>query len=177
MILVLGSTAAAEPVGVGDPMPALVLAAPEDAAQRDYLGLKGSDAFGLTDIKARLIIVEIFSMYCPHCQREAPKVNRLYRMLMDSDRWRQTVKLIGIGVGNSAYEVNFFRQTYDVSFPLFPDGDFVIHKALNQPRTPYFMALKSEPDGKMKIVHAYLGEFADPADFLKTILKKAGLND
>ena len=176
IILLLGSPAAADPVGRGDPMPDSVLAAPEDPAQKDYLGLKGAEAFELKDIDARLIIVEIFSMYCPHCQREAPAVNRLYRMLHENERWRDTVKLIGIGVGNSPYEVNFFRETYNVPFPLFADGDFVIHKALKKPRTPYFLVLRREADGKMKIVHTQLGGFGDPDVFLHTVLKRAGLN-
>ncbi len=178
IILLLGSAAAADdPVGRGDAMPDLVLAAPQDPALKAYLGLKGAGAFELQDIDARLVIVEIFSMYCPHCQREAPVVNRLYRLLHENERWRDTVKLIGIGVGNSPYEVNFFRETYEIPFPLFADGDFVIHKALKKPRTPYFLVLRREADGKMEIVDTRLGGFGDPAGFLRSILKKSGLGD
>jgi thiol-disulfide isomerase/thioredoxin len=165
----------AGPVGVGDPLPAISLATPGIAEQKAYLGLKGDGPFALTDIAAKVVIVEIFSMYCPHCQREAPKVNQLHKLLLDTPRLRDTVKLIGIGVGNSPMEVDFFKDTYEVRFPLFADGDFAIHKALGEPRTPYFMAITIGADGKASVVYARLGEFADPARFVDEITAKAGL--
>ncbi len=174
-VLLVSPAASAGPVGVGDPLPPLRLAAPGIAAQQAYLGLKNDAPFLLTDISAKLVIVEIFSMYCPHCQREAPKVNRLHQLLLDSPKWKDTVKIIGIGVGNSPMEVDFFKDTYEVRFPLFADGDFAIHKALGEPRTPYFMGIKIGDGGKANVVYARLGEFEDPARFLEEITAKAGL--
>lgn len=174
-VLLVSPAVHAGPVGVGDPLPAISLASPEVEAQRAYLGLKEAGPFSLTDIAAELVIVEIFSMYCPHCQREAPKVNQLYQLLLDTPELRHRVKLIGIGVGNSPMEVDFFKDTYEVRFPLFPDGDFAIHKALGEPRTPYFMGIKIGPDRKASLVYANLGGFEDPADFVKEIMTKAGL--
>jgi peroxiredoxin len=174
-LLLVSPSVYAEPVGVGDPLPALSLRSPEVEAQRNYLGLKKDGPFSLADISAELVIVEIFSMYCPHCQREAPKVNDLYRLLLDTPGLRDRVKLIGIGVGNSPMEVDFFKDTYEVRFPLFPDGDFAIHKALGEPRTPYFMGIRLGPDRKAQLVYAKLGEFEDPARFVAEIMGKAGL--
>jgi thiol-disulfide isomerase/thioredoxin len=174
-ILLVSPAADAGPIGAGDPLPAITLTAPQDASQRAYLGLKSAAPLALTDISAKLVIVEIFSMYCPHCQREAPRVNRLHQLLLDTPRLRDSVKLIGIGVGNSAMEVDFFKQTYEVRFPLFPDGDFKIHKALGEPRTPYFMGIKIGEGGKASLVYAKLGAFEDPARFVDEIMAKAGL--
>jgi thiol-disulfide isomerase/thioredoxin len=165
----------AEPVGVGAAWPAISLRGPEIESQRSYLGLEADGPFVLTDVSADIVIVEIFSMYCPHCQREAPKVNQLYQLLLDTPQWRERIKLIGIGVGNSPMEVDFFKDTYGVPFPLFPDGDFAIHKALGEPRTPYFMGIRLGPGGEPRIVYAKLGEFEDPARFVEEIMAKAEL--
>ena len=174
-VLLVSPAVYAGPVGVGDPLPAISLASPEVEAQRTYLGLEKDGPFALADISAELVIVEIFSMYCPHCQREAPKVNQLYQLLLDTPGMRERVKLIGIGVGNSPMEVDFFKDTYEVRFPLFPDGDFAIHKALGEPRTPYFLGIQIGPERKVQIVYAKLGEFEDPARFVEEIMTQAGL--
>jgi peroxiredoxin len=174
-VLLVSPVVYAGPVGVGDPLPAISLASPEVEGQRSYLGLEKDGPFGLADISAELVIVEIFSMYCPHCQREAPKVNQLYQLLLDTPGLRDRVKLIGIGVGNSPMEVDFFKDTYEVRFPLFADGDFAIHKALGEPRTPYFMGIKIGPGRKASLVYAKLGEFEDPVSFVQEIMTQAGL--
>ena len=43
----------------------LRLSVSDNAAAKDYLGLKGSDTFTMPQIKADTVIIEIFSMYCP----------------------------------------------------------------------------------------------------------------
>jgi peroxiredoxin len=169
-----GSDAASAPPAEGDRLPEIVLPAPENRMHLTYLGLKNQNSFTIPEIEARLIIIEIFSMYCPHCQREAPTVNRLYQMIKD----REDIKLIGIGVGNSDFEVNAFKETYDIEFPLFSDEDWSIHEQLGKCRTPYFIALKILPDGTDRIVFAQLGGIKekDYQKFLETIIKRAGLN-
>ena len=105
----------------------ITLAAPAAADHRAYLGLSESTTFDPLDISGRLLIIEIFSMYCPHCQREAPLVNDFYAFVRRDASLDADIRIIGIGVGNSAFEVDFFRKTYNIPFPLFPDGDFKIH--------------------------------------------------
>ena len=57
------------------------LPAPEKNETRAYLGLGPKARFSLDQVDADILIVEIFSMYCPICQREAPRVNALYEKL------------------------------------------------------------------------------------------------
>jgi peroxiredoxin len=118
------------------------------------------DSLRLQDIGTEAVLIEIFSMYCPYCQREAPKVNELYEMLKASDL-HPRVRVIGIGAGNSQFEVDFFRQKYDVEFPLFVDPDYIIHKAIGQVGTPYFILVDLKEGEEHDILFTHIGPFED----------------
>lgn len=171
-----GLEAGGEPPKVGEMLPDFSLKIPDDAGYRAYLGLSGGGAFKVPQIKARLVIIEIFSMYCPYCQREAPEVNRLYAKVEADPKLKQQVKLIGIGAGNSAFEVDFFRKKYEVPFPLFPDETFVIHKCIGEVRTPYFIGVKIEKDGGHRVVFSELGGLKGADIFLNKVLELSGLD-
>jgi peroxiredoxin len=176
-MILCGSAAggAAEPPPVGGQLPDFSLAVPKDAAEKNYLGLSGSGAFRIPQIQARAVILEIFSMYCPYCQKEAPNVNRVYEKIEADPVLRGKIKLIGIGVGNSAFEVGVFRKKYNIPFPLFPDGDFALHKLLGEVRTPYFIGVKISPGGSHQVIHSRLGAFESVEKFLEEIVKASDL--
>ena len=166
---------AAAPPPVGGQLPDFTLGVPKDADEKTYLGLSGSGAFKIPQIRAKTVVVEIFSMYCPYCQKEAPNVNRVYEKIEADPALRGKIKLIGIGVGNSAFEVGVFRKKYNIPFPLFPDGDFALHKLLGEVRTPYFIGLKINPDGSHQVIHSRLGAFESPEKFLEEIVRSSDL--
>ena len=85
------------------------------------------------------------------------------------------IKIIGIGAGNTPYEVQAFKSTYDSPFPLFPDKDFSIHNALGDVRTPYFLTVRIKKDGTHEVVLSELGAFKGAQDFLESILSASGL--
>jgi hypothetical protein len=66
----------------GDPLPEIRLTAPEQLPQRACLGLDRAGDFAIAEIRAEVLIIEIFSMYCPYCQKEAPRVNRLFETMV-----------------------------------------------------------------------------------------------
>ena len=141
------------PPAEGGILPKISLPVPGNEGYRKYLGLKGEGAFLIPQIKAKVVLIEIFSMYCPHCQKDAPVVNDLYSRIMSDGTLRDDIKLIGIGAGNSDFEVDFFRKTYDIKFPMFSDAEFSIHKVLGEVRTPYFIAVMINPKGTHKVVY------------------------
>ena len=159
----------------GEQLPVMNLPIPKNPEERNYLGLSGSGSFKIPQIKAKVVIIEIFSMYCPYCQKDAPGVNELYRLIENNPDIKNKIKLIGIGAGNSSYEVEVFKKTYNVPFPLFPDKDFTIHKACGEVRTPYFMVVKINEDGTHQIVHNQLGNYPGAEPFLELVLKASGL--
>jgi thiol-disulfide isomerase/thioredoxin len=173
----LYALAGTDPPSAGETLPDFVLPVPKNADHRTYLGLSaGRATFRIPEIKAAVIIVEIFSMYCPYCQNEAPVVNRLYRKIVSDPGLRDRIKIIGIGAGNSPFEVDIFRKEYDIPFPLFPDVDFAIHKCIGEVRTPYFIAVKIHRDGTHRVIYSKLGGLEKVNQFLQSILDLSGLN-
>ncbi len=152
----------------GDIFPADDLKTPEGEVYQKYLGLDGSkETFKLRDVKSKLALVQIFSMYCPVCQREAPEVNELYKLISDSNL-SDKIKVIGIAPGNSQFEVNVFREQYNIPFPLIPDGDYEWHKIMGEVGTPYFLLVNLESG---KILEDNLGPFGTAQEFFD-ILKR-----
>ena len=59
----LAAAAESQAPAEGAPLPAFTLPAPKDAAHGAYLGVSGKKEFTVADIKAEVVIIEIFNMY------------------------------------------------------------------------------------------------------------------
>jgi len=156
--------------GTGDPARTLRPKRPHVPWNREKAG-----QFTLRDIDADIVIVEIFSMYCPHCQKHAPTANRLYEIIEADKRTRGRVKLIGIGVGNSAYEVKFFKKKYTTPFPLFDDANSQILNKLTGIRTPTFFGVRKR-GSEVEAFFIEQGPHDDPDAFLKDVIRKSGMS-
>ena len=102
-------------------------------------------------------------------------MNELYSAIEKRKDLKGKMKMIGIGAGNTSFEVDFFRKKYEVPFPMFPDEDLSIHKILGEVRTPYFIGIKINEDGSHKVFYSKLGGFKDSEKFLKLMVKLSGL--
>ncbi len=161
------------PPAVGEQLPAINLTSPSENSIRTYLGLTdtGSKTFSPSQIECEILLIEIFSMYCPFCQRKAADVNKLFNLMQNDHKLSRQIKLIGIGVGNSAFEVGIFKNKYNVEFPLFADENFNIHNKLDQVRTPFFMAIANSGEKKNQIMLTKLGDFSNPKIFLHSLVE------
>lgn len=163
------------PPNVGSVFPEIELLKPNSPDHLKYLGLSGSGFFKINQIKAKVVIIEIFSMYCPYCQAEAPNVNRLYASIEGNPTFKNKIKIIGIGINNSIFETEIFKKKYKVAFPLIPDGDFKLHKIMGEVRTPYFIVVKLNGGKSPEVIYSRLGALENNDLFLSQIVKSAGL--
>ncbi len=157
----------------GQIFPDLSLTLPQRAEEKSYLKVKDGP-FMLSKVRSEILILEIFSMYCPHCQKEAPNVNSLYEAIRSDPKLASRIKLIGIGAGNSTFEVNAFRNLYHIEFPLIPDPNLSVHKKIGAVGTPYFFVLRNRPNGKLEVLYSKVGTFGEPEAFLKLISARMG---
>jgi len=55
--------AASTPPAVGGKLPEITLEAPQNTELQMYLGVSGKQTFAIPEIKAEVVLIEIFSMY------------------------------------------------------------------------------------------------------------------
>ena len=175
LILAFPTFAASEPPAEGGPLPVIKLSIPKSQEEKSYLGLTGEGFFTIPKVKARVVIIEIFSMYCPYCQKEAPTVNELYNAIENNPALKGKIKIIGIGAGNTPMEVDVFRKKFQIAFPLFPDVDYSIHKVCGEVRTPYFIGVRINDNGTHEVIYSKLGGLQDVNQFLELIRNRSGL--
>ena len=161
---------------IGGILPDIELVKSKDSADHKYLGLSsGGNIFKINQIKSKVVIIEIFSMYCPYCQAEAPNINKLNQLIENNPAYKDKIKIIGLGAGNTPFEVGTFKRKYTIAFPLVPDGDFKLHKLLGETRTPYFIVVKLNGDNPPEVIYSKLGAIAKIDLFLSQIAKLSGL--
>jgi peroxiredoxin len=177
IMLILASTVAmaapSQPPQVGSSLPEVKLPKPADAGELQYLGLTGAGTFSADQVKTQALIIQIFSMYCPYCQKDAPNVNRFFGLIENNPQLKGKIKIIGIGAGNTQFEVATFKKKYKVEFPLIPDGDFKIYNIIGEVRTPYFIMVKLNGSKPLEVVYSRLGGHEDVEAFLAEVVKLA----
>ncbi len=162
---------ASHPLPVGSVMPDLLLRGELGQEHMSHLRLTGPAPHRLSEIKAKTVILVAFSMYCPHCQREAPALNDL-NAIIASRGLSEDVKLIGVGIGNSDFEVQVFQKKYSVTFPLFSDPEFKTNKEIGEVGTPFFYVLNMNPEKKeILVVNTMLGRMKSAEAFLEQAMK------
>jgi peroxiredoxin len=160
-----------KPATAGDVLPVIELPVPQEGRLQEYLGVSGAGLFSVNQIKADIVIIKLFSVYCPLCHKDAPKMNQLYAKIESSAELKGRLKLIAIGAGNSVQQVARFKEEYGLKFPVFADGDGSIHRQLGSVKFPYYMGVKLAGDHNARIFYARLGQIQDTDTFLQSILR------
>lgn len=154
----------------GARMPALQFNAPASSKDCTYLGVAAGKPFGLADVNADLIMVEIIGVYCPQCHMQRPDINRLYHRIQKDATLAGRVKFLGIAVGATPMEAAYLVKDARIPYPIITDGSFEIHQQLGEPRTPFNLVVAK--DGN--ILWTHLGIIEDMNAFHDTLKSLAG---
>jgi peroxiredoxin len=136
----------------GDPFPEIALKTPSQAKDRTYLGISGGDQFKIKDLKAEVILVEIFDVYCLPCQKQAPLYKQLFGLIQSNPAARDQIKMIGIATGNDEAEIKKFQDHFQVPYPIISDPKFILHEAVGGPPAPFSVIVRRDPGGKSALV-------------------------
>ena len=149
----------------GGKLPALALPAPESQAHRDWLGIGSKPAFGIADVDADLVMVEVIGVYCPICFDQAPILRKLYARIARDPELKGRVKLVALAAGATPEELAYARQEHKADYPMVADPDFAVHKLLGEPKTPFTLLVRR--DGTVALTH--LGKIDSESAFAAEI--------
>ncbi len=142
----------------GEAFPTVALKTPVQAQDRAYLGISGGDHFTLKDLKAEVLLVEIFDVYCIPCQKQAPLFKQLFGMIQSDPATRDKIKMIGIAVGDEEPEIKKFRDHFQVPYAIVSDPDYILHKAVGGPPAPFSIIVRRDAGGKsFQVTGTHLG--------------------
>ncbi len=133
------------------------LAVPYDSEHRTYLGIDdGRETFKMSDIRADILVVLVFDMYCHVCGQSADNMSRLEEKLNGkTDDCR--VRIIGLGRGDTQFEVETFARKFKLDFPVFSDRKHGLSDGLGVTRTPSGFAFICDANGGFELVDSFSG--------------------
>jgi peroxiredoxin len=139
----------------GAPFPDVKILVPTLVWERQHLGLDEGKTFKIDDIRAEAVVIILFSTYCIPCRRDMSNLNAMAALIDADPKLNTRMKILAIGIGNTRKEIQRFRETMDIRFPMVPDYVFRIHEALGQLKTPavLFVDLTSESVPTIRRVH------------------------
>jgi len=160
-------------------LPAMRIVEDLTPEQRSYLGLPGrfmsmfaDKGFNPSDVKADVLVIEFFNVYCTSCQGQAPVMNEVFERVNSRDDMRDRVKFIGIGAGNNQQEAAMFMRRYSVGFPMFSDADFLNYEAVGEPGATPLTIVARNHGKEFLVVSAHAG-LVKNADVFMTAIRGA----
>ncbi len=167
------SWAETKTVGFAIPFPDLTFTQILSKGEHNYLGIPQKKTFSFREIRGNLILIEFISIYCVSCQRQAPIFNELYSSIENDPGLKGKVKMIGVAAGNNLNEVEIYKKTYQVPYPIISDPKFDAHVAVGSPRTPFSIWVRKDAQGKGIVVSTHLGlmDLKNLVDETKAVLQ------
>jgi hypothetical protein len=157
---------------LGDLFPSHAFPPPPSSQDLTYLGLTEQKPFSLGDVQAELIVLELLNIYCTSCQKQAPINNEIFALVEKDPIMKGKVKWMGVGVGNNANEVEFFRKSKDIPFPILTDTHFKLYEAIGGPggiRTPLTILVRKDDRGRGIVVDSHVGFRRDKDEIVEEI--------
>jgi peroxiredoxin len=115
----------------------------------------------LDKIGAPYLVLEVMRTSCPHCEEQAPRLNKFYHLVQESDL-KGKVKFLAVAQSSSAEEVKKFKKAYGVPFPMLADPQGTVGKALHIEGVPTAVILKKSG----QVLRVHVGGIDSPQEAL-----------
>jgi thiol-disulfide isomerase/thioredoxin len=135
-----------------------------------YLGSSQKHMLSFRKIRGDMFIIEVFSTYCMTCPKNVPILNAVYSAVTNNTDLKDKVKIVGIAVGNTENEIEAYRKSYGIHYPVLSDYDFTFHNVIGNPRVPYTIFTKRLPGGNKDVIfYTHQGVLDSPESILRAI--------
>ena len=145
------------PPQLGDPLPKISFPIALTPEENKYLGLGERNNFSLDDIKTKLILIDFIGVNCHFCIQSIPTMNEIYKAVEKDPTLRANVKMLAVAAGGTLTEVDYFRKTYGLLFPIFADPEYEAHESVGEPRVPFLIFARKDRQGRWVVVNTKVG--------------------
>ncbi len=146
-----------DPFPVGSQLPRSTFPAPDSQETLSYLGLTSTEPYTVSQIGAKLVLIEVMKVWCPVCRGNAPIMNSLYQVVQKDADLARDVKIIGICTENNKKQTDAFRKSFKILFPVIPDEHYGIGLTAKVSHTPTMVLVNSSG----KVLWSHTGEIYD----------------
>jgi peroxiredoxin len=118
-----------------------------DAPDFTMHDVANGQSISLSDYRNHPVIVFFFVTWCGYCDGQVPALKRI-----QEDYQNEGLIILGVNVGESEAKAKAFRNQYDLSFPVFNDGElevFRLYKGSRYPTT-YFIDTEGKVSTSMR---------------------------
>jgi peroxiredoxin len=146
--------------------PAKFTLPPPDSGQtQTYLGLDSMKQFKVSDIRAKIVVIEVMNSLCRACQANSPIMNEVYKTIQaDSDL--TDVKVIAIAIADDKTSVETFKKQFKTPFPILADEKSEIMRSMSLRDTPTTIVVSTED---AKVLFTQVGVIPDADAFVKEV--------
>ncbi len=132
---------------IGEPFPDMRFDALLEGPDYGRLGLDQDEGpFHLREIPGDLLVLEFFNQHCLSCQRQVAHLDSFLKTVEETDLAGR-VRVLAVGVGNSAKSLRTFRREFAATYPIAPDRFFERFLELGDPGgTPFTVFLLRRGD-------------------------------
>ena len=145
------------PPELGDRLPKISFPNSLSHEENKYLGLGQRKNISLDDIKTKLILIDFIGTNCHFCIQSIPTMNEIYKAIEKDPSLRANIKMLAVAAGGTLTEVDYFKKSFGVLFPIVADPEYEAHESVGEPRVPFLIFARKDRQGKWVVVNTKVG--------------------